>query len=351
MTLNKTQRKWLGIATIWITVLPILLIATWLFVIGNMFVAASTKSTALADSIYLSAIPFVILVLLQCPTMLVQVVLWIVYINHILKNTELSDKNRILVCLGVFFLAFVVMPVYFYQYIWRAKPAKQKREKKTTAQPPRINKRVLVIGVLLPLAILVFPFLSFAAQMIYGYFFQSPRFAVSISDKMSQAVNQQDHFSISYPSNCFYSDGSTRGSSRSAGGTQILCMGVFRLGINVNIRRADIVFDQLTEVAKWGENLADDIQNSPTNSFADKSINRNISTRDYLIRDENTILREYIWGQSGSLGASTIVRHCFDNYRFHNRVGFILAMCTDDDEFIRDAPIFLKMIENFAYLD
>jgi hypothetical protein len=42
----------------------------------------------------------------------------IFYIVHIVKNREGSEVLRILCGLGVYFLPFVAMPVYFFVYVW-----------------------------------------------------------------------------------------------------------------------------------------------------------------------------------------------------------------------------------------
>ena len=352
MRLSKSAIRWVGIGTVWVTILPILLIGSWLFVVGSMIVSSATIAGSPA-TFGLAFLPFIILVLLQCPTLLIQIVLWVVYLNHIIHNVELTDRSRIGLCLGIFFLPFIVMPIYYYQFVRRTRPSKKKTHKEQPPKPVGVstNRRVLVLGILIPITIFALPFVVFVVQIIYGIFFESPSFATPISGRTTIATNHQLRFSISYPDIWFYSDnpGGNRGDKTFV--AIISSPGVFRLGVSGVIRRSVDQFDTLSAVAKWGEDIANRNQKQSVVPSTDTSVNRIISSNEYLIRGEKTILREYIWGQGGPLGLTTIVRHCLDNYRFHNGVGFVLTLCTDDDEYNRVAPTFIQMIESFAYLD
>ncbi|MBI5653638.1 MAG: hypothetical protein HZC40_24795 [Chloroflexi bacterium] len=350
MRLSKSAITWIGIGTAWVTILPILIIGSWLFVVGSMIVSSATIAGNPA-TFGLASSPFIILVLLQCPTLLIQLALIVIYLNHIIHNIELAEGVRIGLCLGIIFVPFV-MPIYYYKFIWNQSVKKKTRkEQNHTHISTPVSRRVLVLGVLIPITILLLPFVVFVIQIIYGIFFVSPSFATPISGQMTRATSQQSRFSISYPANWIYLEnpGGNRGDKTYV--ATISSPGVFRLGVFGVIRRRVDQFDTLSAVAKWGEDIANRNQTQSAVPSTDTSVNRTISSNEYLIRGEKTILREYIWGQGGSLGLTTIVRHCLDNYRIHNGVGFVLTLCTDDDEYSRVAPAFIQMIESFAYLD
>ena len=40
----------------------------------------------------------------------------------VIRNTTASESIRIILGIGVFFLPFIAMPVYYYLYIWRDQP-------------------------------------------------------------------------------------------------------------------------------------------------------------------------------------------------------------------------------------
>jgi hypothetical protein len=51
-----------------------------------------------------------------------EVGLLIFYLIHTIKNTKANEAMRIALGLGHVFLPFVVMPFYYYLYIWREDP-------------------------------------------------------------------------------------------------------------------------------------------------------------------------------------------------------------------------------------
>ena len=53
---------------------------------------------------------------------IVQWGLLIFYIIHEIKNKALTDTSRILFPIGTFLLPFVVMPIYFFAYLWKDNP-------------------------------------------------------------------------------------------------------------------------------------------------------------------------------------------------------------------------------------
>jgi hypothetical protein len=52
----------------------------------------------------------------------VQLGLQIFYVIHEIKNKALTDTIRILFTIGLFFLPYIAMPIYFFAYLWKDAP-------------------------------------------------------------------------------------------------------------------------------------------------------------------------------------------------------------------------------------
>ncbi len=65
---------------------------------------------------------------------LVQLGLQVVYIIHAIKNKAFTDTFRILFVIGIFFLPYISMPIYFVAYLW-----KNQDQEATTIQPQAVQ--------------------------------------------------------------------------------------------------------------------------------------------------------------------------------------------------------------------
>ena len=347
MTLSKRAIKLIGIGTAWLFVSPFLAIATWLFFAVTLISQSAIHSEYAPNFTAIAFVPFFIATLLQCPTILLQFVLITVYVIHIVQKEGLSDKIRLVLCVGTFFVPIIVMPLYFLRYIWHQKSTDEASREKPKSQTikPQTSKRVLTLGILLPLACLFLPFIVFAVQLVYGLFFQSPSFATFISPETIESTNQQAHYTITYPKNWSYSESANGQQGDNTWIATIRGNSALRLGVFITIHRNTNNFESVEQVASWGMDLADNYQKENT------IVNRTLQSKNYKIGDEITILREYLRIQNGPLGLVKVTRHCLDNYRIHNKVGYILNLCTDDDEYPQVVPAFMKTIIGFSYRD
>jgi hypothetical protein len=346
--LSKNAITLVGIGTAWIAILPPLTIASWLLAGVALLLGGNSPTFVLAPMIL-----FLVLTLLQCPTMLLQVVLLVVFVSHIVQNSKLSDGIRAALLIGAFFFSFIVMPIYFLRFIWKtpADDSQPSNEIYRENAKPRTNRRVLIIGVGLLIAILLLPIVGISVEMIRGLFFDSPPFTTPISVHETRVSNANAHFSIAYPDNWTYLE--TPGNERDDSSKVAFIHGssVLRLGVFAIIRRSTANFDTLDDLAKYSEELETSDQRRYATQAIDTNIDRTLESKEEIVKGEKTIYREYTFGQNGPLGITIMVRHCLANYRVHNRIGYSLTLCTDEDEYHRVAPTFLRMIESFAYLD
>jgi hypothetical protein len=112
MQISRGFKILIGIGTLLVAAYPLLFIA---FAFVPIFMAAMADSQGLDPGF---AAVFFLIFPLMFLIMFAQLGLMIFYIVHIVKNREGSEVLRILCGLGVYFLPFVAMPVYFFVYIW-----------------------------------------------------------------------------------------------------------------------------------------------------------------------------------------------------------------------------------------
>jgi hypothetical protein len=118
MQLNRTIKILVGLGTAWHTLYPLLFFAFILLSILGMGFTSSGSSEPPPFFI----IPFFAIFPLHCLTILLGFGLTTFYLIHILKNTIAAETVRILLGVGLFFLSFIAMPLYYYLFIWREQP-------------------------------------------------------------------------------------------------------------------------------------------------------------------------------------------------------------------------------------
>jgi len=111
MKLKKSVKITIGITTLWMIIYPIVFIAA-MFGIS----VAPYRLDETSFPLFAAIVP------LHCFTAILGMGLIIFYIIHAIKNTTASDVMRIVLLIGIFFMPFIAMPVYFLLYVWTDNP-------------------------------------------------------------------------------------------------------------------------------------------------------------------------------------------------------------------------------------
>jgi hypothetical protein len=113
--INKSVKILVGVGTSWIIIYAILFLAV---VSGLMFDRNPEKTLVFLKSF------FPVIALVHFFTMTIQVALAAFFLYHVIKNGAASEILRVILGIGIFFLPYIAMPVYYYLYIWREQPPK-----------------------------------------------------------------------------------------------------------------------------------------------------------------------------------------------------------------------------------
>lgn len=113
MKISTPLKVLLGLITAWLLIYPFLFFATWLTFIVGISTVESQSSSAPGIFPIIAAGIFLILI---CSAF-VQVGLQLFYIIHIALNKSANDIVRILFIIGLFFFAYIAMPIYYLVYI------------------------------------------------------------------------------------------------------------------------------------------------------------------------------------------------------------------------------------------
>ena len=120
MHLSTPIKILIGLLTLLYIVSPLLIVFAFFVPISLIPVFESTTSLRDAEAI------FALIPLLMFPTVLCfnafYFGLQIFYIVQVVKNRALTDTPRILFILGLFFLPFIAMPLYYLLYTWKDAP-------------------------------------------------------------------------------------------------------------------------------------------------------------------------------------------------------------------------------------
>lgn len=118
MELSKGWKYVIGIPTFIVALLPI-----FIFGIALLFLSLPFIENVNGEAAYEGVVYFLLLTLLMVVIGFVQLGLMIFYFVHIIKNRGGSELLRILLGLGVYFLPYVAMPIYFLIYILPTTPS------------------------------------------------------------------------------------------------------------------------------------------------------------------------------------------------------------------------------------
>ncbi len=175
----------------------------------------------------------------------------------------------------------------------------------------------------------------FIVQFILVFVIRVPRLSTG---KTRQSTSSVGKFAISYPEQWQWIETP----SGYAGDLTVVALLAYpdptKLGVYGSIRRSVSSYDSIEEVSKWGEQIAFSQQDYKQISFEPSSIN-----------GEDTRLREYtsVTPVSPIMGSSS--RHCVDNYRLRNRIGYIITLCVDEEDYTSSESIFRQIVDSFSY--
>ncbi len=106
-----------GVGTAWLILYPLLFIVVWFTMFtGFMSLGEGVGPPAFITYLFPAILP------LHCLTIITQLALMAFYLYHVIKNNAASDVLRVILGIGVFFLPYVAMPIYFFLYVWPHQP-------------------------------------------------------------------------------------------------------------------------------------------------------------------------------------------------------------------------------------
>jgi hypothetical protein len=124
MTLSKPVSILVGIATFWYALYLLLTVVSIVAFFGYVFLGLMTGSESVSNlrNLLTQVLSLDFMLPIHICSLSLEVGLLIFYLIHTFKNTKANEAMRIALGLGHVFLPFVVMPIYYYLYIWREDP-------------------------------------------------------------------------------------------------------------------------------------------------------------------------------------------------------------------------------------
>jgi hypothetical protein len=86
-----------------------------------LFILASEQGGRGEPPEFLFAFPFILMSVifpLQCGFLLLTFGMITFYLAHIIKNRVASDTTRIILAVGLVFMPFIAMPIYYLMHVW-----------------------------------------------------------------------------------------------------------------------------------------------------------------------------------------------------------------------------------------
>lgn len=124
MNFSKPLKVIIGILTLFVMFFPIVIpIIMLLWVFSASLPLSETQTIPEAEVVGKIMLPMLLYFAVMAGYAISQLGLQIFYIIHAIKNRVATETNRILFVLGVFFLPFVAMPIYYIIYVWKDTPA------------------------------------------------------------------------------------------------------------------------------------------------------------------------------------------------------------------------------------
>jgi hypothetical protein len=117
MTLNNSVKLIIGICTFFLIFLPLGMV-----VIGLLFANRMANISPMDDPFRGLDILFNFMFPAMCFLTLLVVAMYVFYVIHLVKNSEITDTMRVLSLLLLFFIPFIGMPLYYVLYIFLPVP-------------------------------------------------------------------------------------------------------------------------------------------------------------------------------------------------------------------------------------
>lgn len=177
MKLNRSLKLLVGGGTFWLLFYPLLFIAIWFLAIPGFMFSPSSETPFSMFSMFDLIFP------VHCLTAIMQFVLMGFYLFHIIKNTLVSDTIRAIFGIGIFFMPFIAMPVYYYFFIWKDSPPNWALPQVKPSQPinnsiapisenrPSISSKKLATigGIIAALVLILFVFAFIFTRLINNF--------------------------------------------------------------------------------------------------------------------------------------------------------------------------------------
>lgn len=189
MKLNRPVKIIIGLTTAWVVLYPFLFLAVWF----SMFFGITFASSSVREGFPFWGVPFSVIFLLHCLTILLGFFLDAFYLIHTIKNLAGSETIRIILALGIFLIPFIAMPLYYGLYIWLDQPpmwAMQSGQKSTS------DTKRIVIGLLTLFGLVIvcfFCFFVFATNILAPTIMNAPSVVsrtVSMTCSSTQPPNE-----------------------------------------------------------------------------------------------------------------------------------------------------------------
>jgi len=132
MKLSKGVKILVGIGTAAYMILPFVFLA---FPFTMAISAAFFGRHPHPVMTFLPFLVFSVMFPIICLVIILQFALMAFYLIHIIRNNTALETARILLGIGIFFLPFVAMPMYYYLFVWLDTPPEWALAK-PTVQPP-----------------------------------------------------------------------------------------------------------------------------------------------------------------------------------------------------------------------
>lgn len=120
---SKSLKIFIGILTALYVIIPLFLILFFMLFsfLPAIPILAGDSQPPEVIGLFFVAMPFVIFPTMMCLNLLT-LSLQVFYVIQVVKDRALTDTPRILFILGLFFLPFIAMPLYYLLYYWKDAP-------------------------------------------------------------------------------------------------------------------------------------------------------------------------------------------------------------------------------------
>ena len=129
--MSHQKKIWLGVATLWPPIyLAVFLIVMFASMAGMIWLTATSDSTTGPEIENFFTHPAtltlaIVFGIMHVLTAIDGLIVFVIYIYHILNNSRLSEAQRISWVLLLITTAALAMPVYFYLHIWHEPPLRK----------------------------------------------------------------------------------------------------------------------------------------------------------------------------------------------------------------------------------